>query len=167
MKKNVSIEVVNYVRELIETANTNKSSAYSLKATEIASALLKKFPEQFPKKEIGTSSISKYVKKAGYRYNVKSGQYEPLPYITIDDSKLEFFDQPITTIIKTASRDSKNTINSILKDFKNDIIYYEDKSTNDGGLFIIYSTKYNLGSAIYQKMELDSQKYYNSEEADS
>lgn len=163
LKKKETIQVVNFVRELIETANQNEVDAYNLTAEKIGDELLKEFKNLFPNEKIEKASISKYVKKAGYKYNGKKCKYEPLVYTIINDKKLECYDQPAITIIKTALEDTKNIMDIIYSNFKEDIIFIKEETTDDAGVLIIYSTKYNLGSAFNDLLKKSTEEYYGTE----
>ena len=152
LNKKENLMVVNYVRELIETANQNEIDANNLTAEVIGEELVKKFKDYFPDG------------KAGYKYNRREFRYDPLDTVIIDDKKLECYDQPFVTVIKTALEDTKNIKDSIYGNFKEDIIYIKEETIDEAGILIIYSTKYNLGSAFNALVEESTKEYYGTEE---
>lgn len=163
LNKKENLMVVNYVRELIETANQNEIDANNLTAEVIGEELVKKFKDYFPDGKVKKSSVSKYVKKAGFKYNRREFRYDPLEYALVDSKKLECYDQPFVTIIKTAIEDTKNIKESVYTNFKEDIIFIKEETTEDAGILIIYSTKYNLGSAFNALVEESTEEYYGTE----
>ena len=163
LNKKENLMVVNYVRELIETANQNEIDANNLTAEVIGEELVKKFKDYFPDGKVKKSSVSKYVKKAGFKYNRREFRYDPLDTVIIDDKKLECYDQPFVTVIKTALEDTKNIKDSIYGNFKEDIIYIKEETIDEAGILIIYSTKYNLGSAFHALVEESTKEYYGTE----
>ena len=163
LKKKEIIMVANYVREIIEKANQNEVTAYNLTAERIGEELVKKFKDFFPSGKIDKTNVSKYVKKAGYKYDGTKCRYELAKQAFIDDKKLKCYDQPFVTVIKTALEDTDNIKDCLYGNFKEDIIFIKEETTEDAGILIIYSTKYNLGSAFNALVEESTEEYYGTE----
>ena len=66
-------------------------------------------------------------------------------------------------VIKTALEDTDNIKDCLYGNFKKDIIYIKEETTDDAGILIIYSTKYNLGSAFNALVEESTEEYYGTE----
>ena len=154
-------KVLIYLKELIE--EYIKNNKYE-KEISIARNLHNQFPEYFKnKKSPTTSAVSKYMRDIGYTFDNVNYKYEELSEVMIDGNKLEWFDQPVVTVIKTALEDTKNIKESIYRNFKEDIIFIKEETTDDAGILIIYSTKYNLGSAFNDLVEQSTEEYYGTE----
>ena len=154
-------KILIYLKELID--EYIKNNIYE-KEIIVAKNLHDKFPDYFKGEKSPTpSAVSKYMKDIGYAFDNTNFKYEELSAVIIDDKKLECFDQPVVTVIKTALEDAKNIKESIYANFKEDIIFIKEETTEDAGILIIYSTKYNLGSAFNALVEESTEEYYGTE----
>ena len=105
-----------------------------------------------------TGNIARTCAATGARLHI----IRPMGF-NIDDKKLKCYDQPFVTVIKTALEDTDNIKDCLYGNFKEDIIFIKEETTEDAGILIIYSTKYNLGSAFNALVEESTEEYYGTE----
>lgn len=162
MEANEKLLILDYLRTLI---NSLIEQEKYLSLTQLARKIQIRFPKIF-KEPPTKSTIHKYMTQIGYRCDKSSRQYVPLKDIDIDGTQLYCYDQPFTTVIKTALADLENIKRSIMTDFYSDIIHIHSEKTDTYGVLIIYSTKYNFSSSFLRKLEHDTQERYGDNEND-
>lgn len=160
MKKPEKIIILDTLRKIINE-NITQNNYQSL--TQLAMKLQKKHPDLLPNRP-NNSMMSKYMKAIGYRADKAQKQYVPLDFVNVNSSRLQCFDQPITTVIKTATEDLENIRDCIMAEFGDDIIHIHSEKTDAYGVLIIYTTRYNLSSAFHEKLERDAAEYYAENE---
>jgi len=150
-------DVIIYLKELI--TEYIETDTY-VPLIVIASEVRKKFPKLYPKKNCPSAgTISRYLHDIGYKPDKSTQTYIPLEFVQLDDVKIEHFDNPFLTIIKTSERNILELQETIMNDFKNDIIHIQSDITDDYGVLIIYSTKYNLGACLQKNLETYAKEY--------